>query len=85
MKNAKLTNQIGARLSWTFICNTCSVVDIEDAIEDSRNGQELLKAINALGTYEKFSLDRETDAMVRLKATDCFGNLRYITAYKEVC
>ena len=83
MKNAKLTNQDGARLSWTFICNTCPVTDIEDAIEDSRDGYELLNAINALGIYEKFSLDRETDTMVRLKAKDCFGNMRYITATKE--
>ena len=84
MKNAKLTNQDGERLSWTFICNTCSVTDIEDAIEDSRDGLELLRAINTLDTYEKFSLDRETETMVRLKAKDCFGNLRYITATKDI-
>ena len=84
MKNAKLTNQDGTRLSYTFICNTCSVTDIEDAIEDSRDGYELLNAINSLDTYEKFSLDRETETTVRLKATDCFGNLRYLTATKEM-
>ena len=83
MKNAKLTNESGARLSWDFICNRCSVVDVEDAIEDSRDGYELLNAINALDIYEKFSLDRETETMVRLKAKDCFGNMRYITATKE--
>lgn len=84
MKNAKLTNQSGERLSYTFICNACSVANIEDAIEDSRNGFELLNAINALDVYEKFSLDRETETMVRLKAIDCFGNLRYLTATKDI-
>lgn len=83
MKNLKLTNHVGVRLSLTFICDACPTVAIEDAVADSKTGAELVSKLNSLGIYDKFTLDRETNTMVRLKSVDCWGNVRYLTATKE--
>ena len=84
MRDLKLTNHNGVRLSLTFICNTCPTVAIEDAVADSKTGAELVSKLNGLGVYDKFTLDRETSTMVRLKSVDCWGNIRYLTATKDI-
>ena len=54
---------------------------MEDAIEDAKTARELVKNVNNVSKYEKFTIDRETEEYVRLVATDCWGNIRYIKAW----
>lgn len=42
-----------------------------------------MNGLNGLNLFRKFTLDRETDKKVRLKAIDCFGNVSYFEAIKE--
>ena len=84
MKNPRMKTSRGIPLSLSNICNTCSVIDIEDAVADSRNGAELVSKLNRLGIFDKFALDRETDNMVRLKCVDYCGNVEYLEATKDI-
>ena len=83
MKNPIMKTSRGVRLALSNICNTCSITDVEDAIADSRSGAELVSKLNRLGIFDKFTLDRETDSMVRLKCVDYCGNVEYLEATKE--
>ena len=83
MKNPRMKTSRGIPLALSNICNTCSVTDIEDVVADSRSGAELVSRINRLGIFDKFTLDRETDSMVRLKCVDYCGNVEYLEATKE--
>ena len=84
MKNPILTTENGIRLSMAgmYYRNECSIPAIEDAVEDSSTGTELVSRLNKLKLFEKYHLDRETPAYVRLAATDCFGNKHYFRAEK---
>lgn len=84
MKNPRMKTSKGIPLALSNICNTCSVTDIEDAVADSRSGAELVSKLNILGIFDKFTLDRETDSMVRLKCVDYCGNVEYLEATKDV-
>ena len=85
MKNPILKNSNGIResLSNLWYRDECSIVEIEDAVEDSNNGIELANKINSLKLFCKFILDRETDTKVRLKSIDKLGNVSYFEAEKE--
>ena len=83
MKNPRMKTAQGVLLALSNICNTCSITDVEDAVADSRNGAELVRRLNNLDIFNKFTLDRETDTMVRLKSVDCWGNVEYLEATKE--
>lgn len=85
MKNPIFKNSNGIReaLSNLWYGNECCIAEIENAVEDSDNGAELANKINNLKIFYKFILDRETDAKVRLKANDCWGNVHYFEATKE--
>ena len=83
MKNLRLKTASGIPEALSNICNTCHTVDIEDAVADSRTGTELVNRINRLGIFDKFTLDRETDTMVRLKTVDYCGNVSYLEATKD--
>lgn len=54
-----------------------SVVEIEDAVEDASDSNDLLNSIKKLNLLRKFSLDRENDKRIRFKCTDCCGNVSY--------
>lgn len=54
-----------------------SVVEIEDAVEDASDSNDLLNSIKKLNLLRKFSLDRENDKRIRFKCTDCWGNVSY--------
>lgn len=54
-----------------------SVVEIEDAVADASNSNDLLNHIKKLNLLRKFSLDRENDKRIRFKCTDCWGNVSY--------
>lgn len=85
MKNVRLKTSSGIAEALSNLCDTCSVVAIEDAVADSTTGAELVGALNNLkGLFRNnFTLDRETDTMVRLKTVDCWGNTSYLEAQKE--
>lgn len=55
-----------------------SVVEIEDAIEDASDSNDLLNRIKKLNLLRKFTLDRENDKRIRFKCTDCLGNVSYL-------
>ena len=85
MKNPilKTSNGIREAMSNLWFGNDCSIVDIEDIVEDSTNGTELMNGLNSLNLFRKFTLDRETDKKVRLKSVDGLGNVSYFEATKE--
>lgn len=85
MKNVKLKTSSGIPEALSNLCDTCSVVEIEDAVTDSTTGAELVGKLNSIkGLFRNnFTLDRETDTMVRLKTVDCWGNVSYLEAIKE--
>lgn len=79
----KTSNGMREALSNLWYGNECSVVHIEDVVEDSKTGYELMTKLNGLNLFRKFTLDRETDTKVRLKSVDRFGNVSYFEATKE--
>lgn len=60
----------------------CSVVEIQDAIEDAKNAADLLRRIQKMKLLKKVALDRETEQRVRFKTTDCWGNISYLEIRK---
>ncbi len=84
MRNPELSTASGDRKALSDMYNdaNCSIFDINDAIEDSTTGAELVKKLNALKLYSKFTLERETPEYVRLVTTDCFGKKNYLRAEK---
>lgn len=84
MRKATLRTSHGMPEAMSNLCGyRRSIVEIEDVVEDSKNGIELVNGLNSLKLYRKFTLDRETDTKVRLKAVDCFGNVSYFEALKD--
>ena len=84
MKNPELITENGSpeNLTVLYFKDNCSVIAIQDAIEDSATGGELAANLNKLKLFSKFALDRETPEYARLKTTDCFGNKHYLKAFK---
>ena len=85
MKNPVLRTSDGTRmaLSSLWYGDDSSIAEIEDAVADSKTGTELCARLNRLELFDKFTLDRENELMVRLKQVDCWGNVRYFHATKE--
>lgn len=85
MKNPilKTSRGIHESLSNLWYKRECSIAKIEDAVADSKCGADLVRNLNKLNLLRKFTLDRETDEKVRLKAVDGFGNVSYFEATKE--
>lgn len=65
-------------LSNLWYSNDSSVVEIEDAVEDASDSNDLLNRIKKLNLLRKFILDRENDKRIRFKCTDCWGNVSYL-------
>ena len=84
-KNPKLRCSNGGReaMSNLWYHNESSIAEIEDAVEESKNGKELTNKLNSLKLLRKFTFDKETDKKVRLKAIDSFGNISYFEVEKE--
>ena len=80
MRKANFFNANNTPLAWSNICD--NVMDMYDAIEDATNASELVDGVNKANEFLTFSIDRETKEYVRLIAKDCFGNIRYIKAWK---
>ena len=83
MKNPVLKTSMGFHEALCNLCYRGSVAHIEDAIEDSKTGAELVRKLNNLNLLRQFVLDRETDTKVRLKSVDRLGNVSYLEATKE--
>ena len=85
MKNPILRTADGIReaMSNLWYRSECSVAEIEDAVADSNNGTELINELNKLKLLRKFTLDKESDTKVRVKMTDCWGNISYFETTKE--
>ena len=84
MKNPTLLTSNGIRESLMNIVfhGECNVTDIQDAVEDSKTGAELVRKLNTLRPFDQFRLDRETKEYARLVSVDCWGNKHYFKAYK---
>lgn len=84
MKNPTLRTSRGQAeaLQNLWYNNRCTIADIEDVVEDSRSGEELVIKINKLNLLRKFTLDRETETKVRLKSINALGNISYFEAEK---
>ena len=79
MKNARCFNKNNITLAWSN--NFDNVEHLHDAIEDSTNAEELVKNVNSVARFLRFSIDIETSEYVRLIARDGLGNIRYIKAW----
>lgn len=79
MKNARFFNKNNITLAWSNSFD--NVEHLHDAIEDSTNAKELVKNVNSVARFLKFSIDRETSEYVRLIAMDGLRNIRYIKAW----
>ena len=75
-------NGIPEALSNLWYGTDCSVVEIQDAIEDAKNAADLLRRIQKMKLLRKVALDRETEQKVRFKTTDCWGNKSYLKIRK---
>ena len=75
--NLYLANGIPEALSNLWYGSDSSVVEIRDAVEDAKNGKDLLNRIQKMKLLRKFTLDRENDKHIRFKGTDCWGNVSY--------
>ena len=92
MKNVTLFTANATNLSLSNICHGggarndryASVIDLMDAVEDSKTAKDFLTRISALNFvgFENPKIDRETDEYVRLRAEDGMGNTRYMKALK---
>ena len=76
--NLYLDNGIPEALSNLWYGTDSSVVEIRDAVEDAKNGKDLLIRIQKMKLLRRFTLDRENDKRVRLKATYFCGNISYL-------
>lgn len=79
MKKARFFNEKNIPLAWSNDFD--NVEHLHDAIEDSTNAKELVKNVNSITRFLRFSIDRETSEYVRLIAYDCWGNIKYIKAW----
>lgn len=84
MKNPELltVDGINENLSSLYFKDNCSVIVIQDTVEECNTGEELATKLNKLKLFSKFALDRETAEYARLVTTDCFGNKHYFKAEK---
>ena len=76
------SNGIPEALSNLWYGNECYIATFEDAIEGSKNGEEMARNLNRLRIFRKFTLSGETETSVRLKGTDCWGNTSYLIICK---
>ncbi len=58
------------------------VMKITDAIEDSKDGDELCRMLNDI-LFSNFHVNRETDDYIRLLSVDMLGNKDYLIIMKN--
>ena len=67
------SNGIPEALSNLWYGTECSVVEIQDAVEDAENGKDLLNRLKQMKLLRKIATDRETEKKVRFKTSDGEG------------
>lgn len=67
--NLYLANGIPEALSNLWYGSDSAVVEIRDAVEDAKNGKDLLNRIQKMKLLRKFTLDRENDKRKGLEMT----------------
>ena len=84
MKNPEIMDVNGEAesLSIMFHKDNCSVIAIQDAVEESVTGADLVEKLNKLRLFSRFQLDRETKDYARLITTDSWGKTHYFRAWK---
>lgn len=75
-------NGIPEALSNLWYGTESSVVEIQDAVEDARDGKDLMRRLAGMKLLRRFTLDRETEQKIRLKSTDCWGNISYLEIHR---
>ncbi len=59
-----------------------SVVDLEDAIEDAKDVDDLLVKLTNMRLLRRVLFDKENESRIRLKCLDCIGNVSYLEIRK---
>ena len=80
--NLYLDSGIPEALSNLWYGTDCSVVEVQEAIDDAKNAADLLRRIQKMKLLKKVALDRETEQKVRFKTADCWGNTSYLEIRK---
>lgn len=65
-------------LSNLFPMNDCSIVELEDAVEDAKDAEDLLMRLRRMKLLRVFMIDRVTDTKIRFKGKDDMGNTSYL-------
>lgn len=78
-----LTNKAGTICALSNICGywptAPGVVEVQDAIEDAVDAKDACKRLNNMDLLDKpWTVDRTTEAYVRLKHMDILGNIDYL-------
>ena len=81
--NLYLANGIPEALSNLWYGSDSAVVEIRDAVEDAKNGKDLLNRLQKMKLLRKFTLDRENENRIRFKGTDCWGNVSYLEIIRK--
>lgn len=72
------SNGIPEALSNLWYGTECSVVEIRDAVEDAKDGRDLLGRLKQMHFLRRIHADRENDKRVRFKTIDFMGNISYL-------
>ena len=72
------SNGIPEALSNLWYGTECSVVEIRDAVEDAKDGRDLLGRLKQMHLLRRIHADRENDKRVRFKTIDFMGNISYL-------
>lgn len=87
MKNPRYYNKNRTPYAWSnlnFIDKSIDVTTIMDIIEDAISGEDLVCELGKLRMVHRvWTIDRETETMVRIKHVDMLGNVTYIECEKE--
>lgn len=60
----------------------CSIVKLQDAIEDSKDSRELLERLTHMNLLRRIFLDRENETKIRFLTLDGYRNISYLEITK---
>lgn len=86
MENIRLITARGEResLSNLWYASYADMMQIYDAVEDSKTASEIIDNLNQLKLLRKFSFHKETAKEIRLKGIDTMGNISYLIISKSM-
>lgn len=71
-------------LSNLWSTNKCSIVELEDAVEDAKDAKDLLMRLRRMKLLRVFLIDRVTDTKIRFKGKDGMGNTSYLEVIRPI-